>query len=107
MGFVGTALWAVFWMTWFAEMVDLRRRLNLSGRVREAGVAGWLILTASAILVNAIFDPALEGPQVAWWMWGFVGFGIALSVLERWNQLPVIDLGIATATKRAPVVAGP
>lgn len=107
MGFVGTALWAMFWMTWFVEMVDLRRRLNLSGRVREAGVAGWLVLTASAILVNAIFDPALEGPQVAWWMWGFVGFGIALSVLERWDQLPALSLTAKRSTDRSSVVAAP
>lgn len=106
MGFVGAALWAVFWMTWFVEMVDLHRRLNLSGRMREAGVAGWLLLVGAAILVNAIFDPALEGPQVAWWMWGFVGFGIALSVLERWNQLPALRLTAKRSPDRTQAVTG-
>ena len=42
----------------------------------------WMIVTTVAILMNAIFDPTLEGPQVAWWMWGILGLGIAMVTLD-------------------------
>ncbi len=99
MGLVGTALWLVFWIAWFSEMVNLWRRLGVKGSFREAGVAAWLIVAATAILVNAIFDPALEGPPVSWWMWGFVGFGIGMAVLDRWRQLPPLSLAARPSTR--------
>jgi len=92
MGLVGVVLWSFLWIAWYAELIALRRRLTDQARHREAAVAGWLMVSVVAILVNAIFDPTLEGPQVAWWLWGFVGFGIGLTVLERWNRLPEIAL---------------
>lgn len=107
MGFVGVALWAIFWIAWFGEMVALRRRLIMRGRLGQAGVAGWLVISCVAILVNAIFDPALEGPQVSWWMWGFVGFGIAMAVLDRWNRLPALRLTAQSSDRRPSVVAAP
>ncbi len=107
MGFVGLALWVVLWIVWFWELVGLRRRLMSKGRERQAGVAGWLVISCVAILVNAIFDPALEGPPVAWWMWGFVGFGIAMSVLDRWDRLPSLSLARQSSDDRPSVVATP
>ena len=70
-------------------------------------MAGWLIISVVAILVNAIFDPTLEGPQVGWWLWGFLGFGIGMSVLERWNRLPGLNLGAKTRGDRSAVVTTP
>lgn len=107
MGIVGAALWALLWITWFVEMVSLRRRLTGRGRSSEAAVAGWLIVSVVAILVNAIFDPTLEGPQVGWWLWGFLGFGIGMSVLDRWNRLPALNLSARAAANRSAVVTEP
>jgi O-antigen ligase len=107
MGTVGVALWALLWITWFVELVSLRRRLTGRGRSGEAAVAGWLIVSVVAILVNAVFDPTLEGPQVGWWLWAFLGFGIAMSVLDRWNRLPALDLGGKVPADRPAMVATP
>jgi hypothetical protein len=87
-GFVGVTLWVVIWLVWAAELLNTRRRLLARWRRREAGVVVWLIVTCVAILTNAIFDPALEGPQVAWWLWGALGLGIVIMVLERTGRLP-------------------
>ena len=98
MGFVGVALGAILWATWTVELLLLRGRLLARGRIRDAGIVVWLLVSVAAILVNAIFDPSLEGPQVAWWLWGFVGFGIALDVLEQWDLLPRFTLRRQTRT---------
>ena len=70
------------------------------GRYREAGIAVWLLVSIPTILVNAIFDPTLEGPQVAWWLWAFLGFGISYVTLERSGRLP--QLSLRESTPRPP-----
>lgn len=92
MGFVGVALWAILWVAWTVELLLLRGRLLARGRRSEAGIIVWLLVSATAILVNAFFDPSLEGPQVAWWLWALVGFGIAMDVLEQRGLLPPLNL---------------
>ena len=103
-GLVGVMLWAFLWISWYVELIRLRRRLTAQARHREAAVAGWLMVSVVAILVNAIFDPTLEGPQVAWWLWGFVGFGIGMVALERWRRLPEVSLVSEPPTDRRPAV---
>jgi hypothetical protein len=78
MGWVGVGLWAVVWVVWTFEIIQLRARLLKRGRLVEAGLAAWLMVSAAMILMNAIFDPTLEGPQVAMWLWTVFGFGCAL-----------------------------
>jgi hypothetical protein len=87
MGFAGVALWAMVWIAWTVELLLLRGRLLARARIGEAGIVEWLLVSAAAILVNAIFDPSLEGPQVAWWLWALLGFGVAMDVLEQWGLL--------------------
>jgi O-antigen ligase len=106
-GIVGAALWSLLWIAWLVEVGSLRKRLIRNGRSGEAAVAGWLIVSVAAILVNAIFDPTLEGPQVGWWLWAFLGFGIGMSVLDRWNRLPALDLGRGKQVARSAVVTAP
>ena len=62
------------------------------GHKLEAGIIVWLIVTVVAILVNAVFDPTLEGPQVAWWLWAMLGFGISLVALDQAGRLPAMSL---------------
>ena len=56
----------------------------------------------AAILVNAIFDPTLEGPQVAWWLWGILGLGVAIVTLDQAGRLPALALQ-EPSTKRERV----
>lgn len=102
MGFVGAILWAALWLAWLAELLGLRRRLTAEGRTREASVAAWLIVSATAILVNAIFDPTLEGPQVGWWLWALFGAGVGIAVLERFGKLPALSSAARPVEARAP-----
>jgi hypothetical protein len=81
MGFVGIVMWAVLWTVWAIQLLLLRQRLLARGRKSEAAVAAWLVVAAVVILLNAIFDPTLEGPQVAVWLWAFFGLGAALPLL--------------------------
>jgi hypothetical protein len=94
-GFVGVGLWAILWLVWIVELLLARNRMLVRGHTVEAGVMVWMIVTTVAILMNAIFDPTLEGPQVAWWMWGILGLGIAMVTLDRTNRLPEMSLGQA------------
>lgn len=91
-GFVGAGLWAVLWLVWSAELLMARSRMLIRGHTVEAGLMVWMVVTVAAILVNAIFDPTLEGPQVAWWLWGILGLGIAMVTLDRAERLPPVEL---------------
>jgi len=91
-GFVGVVLWALIWITWTVELLLARIRMLARNRTAEAGVIVWMIVTAVAILVNAVFDPTLEGPQVGWWLWAILGMGISMALLERAGRLPEISL---------------
>ena len=88
MGWVGIILWAMLWLTWMAEMQTLRRRLRYRDRPRESALVSWLMLAPIPILVNAIFDPTLEGAQVSFLLWAFFGSGAALVILAQQNRFP-------------------
>jgi len=81
MGFVGIIAWAALWTVWTMQLLLLRHRLNRRGRRSEGAMAAWLVTAAVMILVNAVFDPTLEGPQVAIWLWVLFGIGTALPLL--------------------------
>lgn len=83
LGWPGAAGWLLLWGFWFWETFRARRRLMSAGFTRLAGVAGWAMAAATAIHVNAIFDPTLEGPQVAFWLWTFCAVGIYLLIISR------------------------
>lgn len=98
-GFVGITLWFMMFAIWIVELLMTRNRLIARGHTGQAGVAVWLVVSIPTILVNAIFDPTLEGPQVAWWLWAMVGFGVAFTTLERTGHLPALAL---ESPRRAP-----
>jgi hypothetical protein len=81
MGFIGLGMWVIIWTAWVFQLLQLRSQLRRRGRPIEAGFVAWLLVSTFMILVNAIFDPTLEGPQVAFWIWTFFGIGIALPLV--------------------------
>jgi hypothetical protein len=82
-GLVGLSLWILLWWTWFLHMLRVRRSALMRGDVRRAGLAGWLLAAEVMMLTNAIFDPTLEGPQVAVWVWALFGIGAVLTAGPR------------------------
>jgi hypothetical protein len=83
MGAIGITLWIAFWALWCAGLLKARSKFRSVGRRFEMGLAEVAIVGAVAILINAYFDPTLESPQVAIWLWTIVGVGIGLVALAR------------------------
>lgn len=71
------ALRLLLWVVWCHQLArSIRRR---PGGVRDPATAltVWLLAAPLAFLVNAIFDPALEGPHSGIWLFTIVGVGAA------------------------------
>ncbi len=83
MGFVGLALWIGLFWSWYSSLIRARRHFTELGEERRAALAMWLMLSMTAILVNAFFDPTLEGPQVGVLMWTLFGMGAVLGLGAR------------------------
>lgn len=75
LGLVAAVLWVLFWALWLTALWAAGRHeaARPSGRL-----ASWTTAAIAGILTNAVFDPVLEGPQVALWLWTLVGVGGAL-----------------------------
>ena len=85
MGIIGAVLWITLWVTWYAVVLRARSRLRFLGRYFDAAVIEVCIVGVTCILVNAYFDPTLESPQVAIWLWTLVGLTVGLAALSRPN----------------------
>ncbi|MDH3539439.1 MAG: O-antigen ligase family protein [Acidimicrobiia bacterium] len=83
MGTVGMALWIAMFATWYMGLIRARRQFLELGEDRRANLALWLMLGVSGILINAFFDPTLEGPQVGIILWLLFGAGATLGIGAR------------------------
>jgi hypothetical protein len=75
MGIVGGVLWVAFWGSWY--MLMLRRSRFLSPETR--GIVKVCMVGVAATLINAYFDPTLESPQGAMWLWALAGLGLGIA----------------------------
>jgi hypothetical protein len=83
MGLVGSTLWITLFGTWYSGLIRARRNFTELGEGRRAALAMWLMLAMTALLVNAFFDPTIEGPQVGILLWTLFGLGAALGLDAR------------------------
>jgi hypothetical protein len=83
MGLVGFGLWIALFGTWYSGLIRARRHFLELGEDRRAALALWLLLAMTALLVNAFFDPTIEGPQVGILLWTLFGMGAALGLGAR------------------------
>lgn len=88
MGAIGLAMWIVFWALWCTTLLKARSKFRTLGRRVEMGLTEVCVVGAVAILVNAYFDPTLESPQVAIWLWTIVGIGLGLAAIARLATKP-------------------
>ncbi|NNL47478.1 MAG: O-antigen ligase family protein [Acidimicrobiia bacterium] len=89
MGVTGAVLWVILFVVWFRTLSKARRNLQLSEKDQKARLLLWCQLSVIAILINAFFDPTLEGPQVGIWLWFIFGMGSAIAFeghRERWRR---------------------
>ena len=94
-GYLGVGLWFSMWAIWFIAMMRSRRALAARGLQVEAALAVVAMACVVAVLINAIFDPSIEGPPVSAWIWSVFGLGLGLMSLTRpgrpasgWHSLP-------------------
>jgi hypothetical protein len=88
LGLIGAALWVAIWGAWFSIALRARSRLRMRGYALEAGLVGVSIVGVTATLVNAYFDPTIESPQVALWLWTLVGLTMGLAAISRRTTSP-------------------
>lgn len=79
MGLVGLTLWVTLWSVWLQRLLRMTRRRTYHGPRTMSSLAAWCAVSAVGFLVNAGFDPSLEGPQAGVWLWIIVGLGIGIS----------------------------
>jgi hypothetical protein len=90
LGWVGFGLWFLMWGVWTLLLLDLHNRLARLARHSEAGLVGALVTGVGMILVNAFFDPTMEGPQVGMWVWFFFGLGASLQLV--YHGFPALNV---------------
>lgn len=83
MGIVGFGLWVAMFFSWFMQLFRARRQYLEIGEGKRASLSLWLMLAMTTILVNAFFDPTIEGPQVGVWTWTLFGMGAVLGLGAR------------------------
>jgi len=76
LGVPGLALWLALWGVLFFQGVSLARRMLRRGERARGLVLLWILSSLAGILMNAIFDPTLEGPQIGIWLWTLVGVAL-------------------------------
>ncbi|NNJ48521.1 MAG: O-antigen ligase family protein [Acidimicrobiia bacterium] len=80
MGLAGTALWIALWVFWYRHLWRARKRFKGVGEDQKAGFLDWCMVAILAALINGVFDPSLEGPQAAVWVWSIFGLGAFVAV---------------------------
>lgn len=76
MGLIGVGIWIALWLAWLYPLVRALWRRGLRRGGRPLAIWAWSGAGVISILVNAFFDPTVEGPQVGFWLWTLTGVGI-------------------------------
>ena len=82
-GVPGLALWGVTLLAWFTALMNAHIVARLRGENQWANLFLWVGCYALAILIDASFDVALEGPMLGIWFWSLFGFGMASVMVYR------------------------
>lgn len=75
-GVPGALLWLLLNAAIGIGLVLAAGRARALGRAYWVAIDGWLFVAWAASLVNASFDPYLQGPQGGIWFWVIVGLAI-------------------------------
>lgn len=73
LGVPGLLLWTAFWCALGRAVLVAHRRIRSRSRAEDPWLLAWAGAGLTGILLNAVFDPNLEGPQVAFWAWTLAG----------------------------------
>jgi O-antigen ligase len=105
-GLPGLALWVALWVTWLLH-VARRAHHGHRGGALAMGLLAWLLGAVAAFLFGAYFDPSLDGPKGAIWLYTMVGLGVAYSVGRGMRLPPTPSAILRRRPSRASERAGP
>jgi O-antigen ligase len=96
-GLIGAALWLMMFGVWYRRMWMAHRTYRLGGDEADCGVIDFCMISTLAIIINSIFDPTLEGAQVAAVLFTIFGLGVIAARQEI--------LGVTAHDGRPPELA--
>jgi hypothetical protein len=83
MGVPGLASWVLLQLAFAGTMLAWSLRARRFGARLWSLFDAWLLVAWLAIMIDTSFDPYLEGPQGAIWLWAVVGVGIAAVGIQQ------------------------
>ncbi len=86
MGVPAFFLWLILQLGFALLLLRALLAYRRSGDSQLTRVAAWVLVFWTAIVVNASFDPYLEGPQGGIWFWTLFGLGLVLIRLAPRRQ---------------------
>ena len=82
-GVPGLVLWGTLLASWFGMVMRAMWTARRHGQTDWAGLFLFTASYAMAILINATFNVALEGPMQGIWFWCLLGFGLGSVMVYR------------------------
>jgi O-Antigen ligase len=82
-GVPGLVLWVITGVAWFGSLMYAMTVARGRGDTQWANLFLWVACYCLAIVIDASFDVALEGPMLGIWFWSLFGFGIASTMVYR------------------------
>ena len=90
-GVPGLALWFLMLAAWYAMLTRDVLTARSRGDTPWANMFIWIGCYLAAVVIDATFDVAIEGPMVGIWFWSIFGFGIGASMIYRFMVAEAMD----------------
>jgi O-antigen ligase len=87
-GVPGLGLWLLLWLTYGVHLLRWVRRRPGGVRDPANAAAVWYSAAVPGFLISAYFDPSLEGPHAAIWLFTLVGLAAAHTLDGRRRSAP-------------------
>jgi O-antigen ligase len=103
-GVPGLVLWVLLQAIYGLSLLRAANRARQRGDMAWVPVLGLIFIYWLAALVNASFDPYLQGPQGGIWFWAM--FGVGLAAMRMADQREALGESLELAASSAEVARG-
>ena len=86
-GVPGLALWIAVVLSWLGMIFQTVWTAHRCGQTEWACLLLFVGCYVGSIIINASFDPVLEGPMQGVWFWTLIGFGIGSVMVYRRQRI--------------------
>jgi hypothetical protein len=83
LGIPGLFLWGMVHLAWFSTLARAFIAARALGQEGWARLFLWIGAYGAAIVIDATFDVAIEGPMLGIWFWSIFGLGCAATMIFR------------------------